>query len=219
MLELCIDTSAGISVAVVEDGKVVSRQSEVDGRRHAEDLSALIEKAAKEAQLQVPLARAGWDRVLVGTGPAPYTGLRAGLITAQIFARAASIPVYGVPSLSLIARAALDVLPENTDVIAVTDAKRKEVYWARYRARGPNDIEALTELQVGPPDSVAVELRRADATLVGPGAPIVWERVRASTGPIERADAAVLSRLVRGSLMRGEELPVEPLYLRRPDTN
>ncbi len=219
MLELCIDTSAGASVAVLRAGKVLARAHSDHPRRHAENLGALIAAAATEAELPVPLKDAGWSRVCVGTGPAPFTGLRAGLITAEVFARAAGVPIYGVPSLALMARGALDLLPAGLEVIAVSDARRKEVYWARYRASGPDSLEVIVEPRVSAPETIAGELRREDALLVGPGAPLVQERLGARAGSIEPADAAVLSRLVTSALKTGIALPTSPLYLRRPDIN
>lgn len=219
MLELCIDTSGGASVAVVRDGSVLSRQREDNPRRHAEDLAELIQKATLVAGIEGPLARAGWSRVLVGTGPAPYTGLRAGLVTAEVFAFAAQVPLYGVPSLDVIGRASLDLLPENTEVIAVTDARRKEVYWARYAAAGPNGLETLVEPTVESPSALAAQLRLSEAVLVGPGAHLVQQQVGGRLGPDAPADAAVLSRLVETRLAAGQPLPTEPLYLRRPDIN
>lgn len=219
MLELCIDTSSGASVAVVRDGQVLARARQDNPRRHAEDLAGLIETAAAAADLSLPLAQAGWTRVCVSTGPAPYTGLRAGLVTAEVFARAAQVPLYGVPALAVIARAALDVLPTDKEVLPVTDARRKEVYWARYQAAGPNGLIELAPPQVGPPESLASVLHETAATLVGPGAPLVSERIDAPVGPVEEPDAAVLSRLVTYYLGAGVDLPAAPLYLRRPAVN
>ncbi len=219
MLELCIDTSDGASIAIVQDDRVLSRRREENPRQHAETLAVLIRDAAAEAGLRAPLRDAGWDRVCVGTGPAPYTGLRAGLITADVFAAAASVPVYGVPSLDVIARGALDLLPVGTEVIAVADARRKEVYWARYRAAGPDALEVLSEPTVSAPAALGGELRRSEATLAGPGAHLVQEKLAAPAGPTDPADAALLSRLVSVGLAAGKPLLTAPLYLRRPDTN
>ncbi|WP_350257818.1 tRNA (adenosine(37)-N6)-threonylcarbamoyltransferase complex dimerization subunit type 1 TsaB [Scrofimicrobium sp. R131] len=217
MLELCLDTSAGASVAVVEDGAVLARAREDNPRRHAEELGVLLETVCRAAGIDGPIRRAPWDRVCVGTGPAPFTGLRAGLITAQVFARTAGVELYGVPSLAIVARGALDLLPDGHEVLAVTDARRQEVYWARYRAAGPNGLEELSAPAVGRPESLGAQLRQGDAVLVGPGAHLVRAVLPASVGPVDEADAAVASRLVAAGLARGEDLPAQPLYLRRPD--
>jgi tRNA threonylcarbamoyl adenosine modification protein YeaZ len=60
-------------------------------------------------------------------GPGPFTGLRVGIAFAQSFALAREIPVRGVCSLDAIAAQVTD-----KDFIITVDARRKEVYWARY---------------------------------------------------------------------------------------
>jgi tRNA threonylcarbamoyl adenosine modification protein YeaZ len=60
-------------------------------------------------------------------GPGPFTGLRVGIAFAQSFALAREIPVRGVCSLDAIAAQVQD-----KDFIITVDARRKEVYWARY---------------------------------------------------------------------------------------
>ena len=90
---------------------------------------------------------------MAATGPAPFTGLRAGLVTARALGRARGIPVHGVPSLDAVARAALDELAdEGATVLVTTDARRHEVYAARYRARGADDVECLDGPAVLTPD-------------------------------------------------------------------
>jgi tRNA threonylcarbamoyl adenosine modification protein YeaZ len=73
------------------------------------------------------LAASDVDEVVVGMGPGPFTGLRVGIAFAQSFALARQIPVRGVCSLDAIAAQ----IKEN-DFIITVDARRKEVYWARY---------------------------------------------------------------------------------------
>ena len=67
------------------------------------------------------------DAVVVGCGPGPFTGLRVGMATAAAYGHALGIPVYGVCSLDAIG------VDTAGDVLVVTDARRREVYWARYR--------------------------------------------------------------------------------------
>jgi tRNA threonylcarbamoyl adenosine modification protein YeaZ len=67
------------------------------------------------------------DEVVVGMGPGPFTGLRVGIAFAQSFAVAREIPVRGVCSLDAIAAQI-----HEEDFIITVDARRKEVYWARY---------------------------------------------------------------------------------------
>jgi len=79
------------------------------------------------ALVQEGLAVSDVDQIVVGMGPGPFTGLRVGIAFAQSFALAREIPVRGVCSLDAIATQISD-----DDFIITVDARRKEVYWARY---------------------------------------------------------------------------------------
>jgi tRNA threonylcarbamoyl adenosine modification protein YeaZ len=79
------------------------------------------------ALVQEALAISDVDEVVVGMGPGPFTGLRVGIAFAQSFALAREIPVRGVCSLDAIAAQI-----QEADFIITVDARRKEIYWARY---------------------------------------------------------------------------------------
>ena len=116
---LAIDTSTSrSSVAIVEDGKVLYSGFRDGATAHVPSLPALVQEA---------LAVSDVDEVVVGMGPGPFTGLRVGIAFAQSFALAREISVRGVCSLDAIAAQVTD-----KDFIITVDARRKEVYWARY---------------------------------------------------------------------------------------
>jgi tRNA threonylcarbamoyl adenosine modification protein YeaZ len=116
---LAIDTSTSrTSVAIIQDGKVVFSGFRDGATAHGPSLPALVQEA---------LAVSDVDEVVVGMGPGPFTGLRVGIAFAQSFALARKIPVRGVCSLDAIAAQVTD-----KDFIITVDARRKEVYWARY---------------------------------------------------------------------------------------
>lgn len=219
---LCIDTSQATAIALVRDGKVVVRVRNESGRHHAESITPLVREALTQAGLPTTVTQAGLTAVAVGTGPAPFTGLRAGLVSARVFAAAAGVPVYGVSSLDIIARQALDVLAQDTEVIAVSDARRKELYWARYRTEGPDDVTCLEGPEVESAAELARSVKSNDVRLVS-CAPIpahaTAELSGIEQGPLAALDAAVLARIVTARLGRGlhDSLSTEPLYLRRPE--
>ena len=116
---LAIDTSTSrTSVAIIENGTVVYSGFKDGATAHGPSLPALVQEA---------LAISDVDEVVVGMGPGPFTGLRVGIAFAQSFALAREIAVRGVCSLDAIA----GQIHEN-DFIVTVDARRKEVYWARY---------------------------------------------------------------------------------------
>ena len=118
---LAIDTSTSrTSVAIIEADTTLFSGFLAGATAHGPSLPALVQEA---------LAVSGVDEVVVGMGPGPFTGLRVGIAFAQSFALARDIPVRGVCSLDAIAAQI-----NEKDFIVTVDARRKEVYWARYAA-------------------------------------------------------------------------------------
>ena len=118
---LAIDTAASrTSVAVIEEGKVIYSQTRDGAMSHGPALPELVKAAITNRTI---------TEVLVGMGPGPFTGLRVGITFAQTFAWARNIPIRGFCSLDAIAAQVND-----EDFIVTIDARRKEVYWARYKA-------------------------------------------------------------------------------------
>ncbi|MGC4175961.1 tRNA (adenosine(37)-N6)-threonylcarbamoyltransferase complex dimerization subunit type 1 TsaB [Demequina sp.] len=192
---LAIDTSGAISVAAVsESGEVLAERTEFAPRGHAELLAGMVQEVLAGAGGETPA------RIVVGTGPATFTGLRVGLVTARTLGFAWGVPVQGVCSLDALGA-------EFGTCTVVTDARRREVYWARYEDR----------VRVAGPDvAVPGDVPVADR-VVGRGAAlypdVFTDGTAADPNPrflVLAADAAAAS---------GMDLPTEPLYLRRPDVH
>ena len=222
MREIALDTQAATTVAIIDDGCVIGRAQNDSGRHHAESITPLVREALAAAGLPAQLADAGIDRVLVGTGPAPFTGLRAGLVSARVLASVVGVPAYGVSALDVIARQGLDLLPPDTRVYAIADARRRELYWGSYAAAGPDDVTLEGRLEVGDVSALLSSMRTAPGLVVA-GARIPAHSADAlahvDLGPQVSLDPAVMSRIVATRLSRGEDerLRTAPLYLRRPD--
>lgn len=202
MLILALDTSTpAVSVALCRDGKPLATEAVVDARRHNELLAVNIEAV---------LSRAGvtprqLDAVAAGVGPGPYTGLRVGLMTARAFAHALGIPAHGICSLDVLARGAAREI--DGEFVVATDARRKEVYWASYadgaRVSGPS---------VDKPAEVAY-----DGPVAGEGGILYPDAFPGSCPPLY-PDPVDLAVIVEEYVAAGREsLPLEPLYLRKPD--
>lgn len=137
-------------------------------------------------------------------------------------ATAARIPVYGASSLDMIARHGLDRLSPQAHVFAVSDARRRELYWGHYVAEGPDDVRLIGRLEVGSAQMLANQMVGEQALIVAAGqipAHSVQVLQSVELGPIVDEDPAVLSRLVSARLSHGdlERLGTQPEYLRRPD--
>ncbi|GAA0982991.1 MULTISPECIES: tRNA (adenosine(37)-N6)-threonylcarbamoyltransferase complex dimerization subunit type 1 TsaB [Nocardiopsidaceae] len=210
MLLLAFDTATpAVTAAIGEsapDGAFTLRAgaSSVDARRHGELLSPTVQRLTEEAGVTL----ADLDAIAVGIGPGPYTGLRVGLATAHALADALGVPCHGVTTLDALAFATGRTEP----FLAMTDARRKEVFWARYDDR----LTRVGEVGVARP----AELDTGGLPLVGDGARMYAEVLGAGTAdpaPLH-PDAAAMAELALLRLSRGVELPApNPLYLRRPD--
>lgn len=201
MLLLAFDTATPVITVAVHDGdRVVGEASGEGAMAHGE----LLAPAIREAMAQAGAAMGDLTDVAVGVGPGPFTGLRVGVVTALTLGSTLGLVTHGVCSLDVIAA---DVQVEGEFLVA-TDARRKEVYWGRYgashvRLDGPHVLK--------PADLAA---QHPDLPVFGAGAALYADVLRA-TGGGGQPRAAALAGLVAGG--RAAELPLEPLYLRRPD--
>lgn len=194
MLVLALDSSATASVALArvhgsEAGasfEILARYESKDTRSHAEVMGPYAQAALQDAGV----CGEDLDAILTGTGPGPFTGLRAGIVTARALGFAWSVPVYGMMSLTALAERAVagaaagdaageaaeeTVAEENAErsfasaegfepaegaeLLVLSDARRREVYSARYRVEtdgytlvdGPNVCPASEILSGGSP--------------------------------------------------------------------
>ncbi|OON74191.1 tRNA (adenosine(37)-N6)-threonylcarbamoyltransferase complex dimerization subunit type 1 TsaB [Streptomyces tsukubensis] len=205
MLLLALDTATpAVTVALHDGERVLAASSQVDARRHGELLVPAVDSVLAEAG-QTLSAVTG---IVVGTGPGPYTGLRVGLVTADTFGFSLGVPVHGICTLDGLAFAS--GIEEGPFVVA-TDARRKEVYWARYAdPRTP-----LTRPAVDRPADIADDV--AGVPAVGAGALLYPDTFPDARDPAH-ASAGALAALAAVRLRAGEHPgPPRPLYLRRPD--
>jgi tRNA threonylcarbamoyladenosine biosynthesis protein TsaB len=221
VLLLGIDTSAAVTAAVHDGRAVLAERSVHDPRRHAELLAPMVAEVLREAGAG-PRDLTG---VAVGVGPGPFTGLRVGLVTARTLGHVLDVPVHGLCSLDALAAAAAPGLPGG--FLVATDARRREVYWARYavaagvarRVEGPH-VGAASDVDVR---ALPVVGRGAvlypDALPGPPVAGLPQDPLPLDPLPLDPR-AGALAALVAAAL-RGRDgaeiLPPVPLYLRRPD--
>jgi tRNA threonylcarbamoyladenosine biosynthesis protein TsaB len=204
VLLLAFDTATpAVTVAVHDGARVLAHATTVDTRRQGELLASHIEKVLAQADA----SPAELTAIVAGVGPGPYTGLRTGLVTARVLGAALGIAVHGVCTLDVIASDAVAAAGGRPFLVA-TDARRREVYWARYSPAG----ERLSGPGVAAPASLPAGLPAA-----GEG-PVAYPGVLGEPIAPHFPSAATLAGLAAGRLAAGDGLlPPEPLYLRRPD--
>ncbi len=209
MLLLAFDTATpAVTVALHDGQRVLAETVTVDARRHGELLAPSIAKVVADAGAEPGDLTA----IVTGVGPGPYTGLRVGVVTARVFGRTLALPVYGVCTLDVLAGAAVPAAA-GREFLAVTDARRKELYWGRYDGSGSRISGPAVSRPAEIPDGAVLPVAGQAATLYPEelGEPI-WR---------EHPSAAVLAELAAERLsVSGTGLALlrpEPLYLRRPD--
>ena len=212
MLILAIDTSAVASAALVSDDApetVVASFATEDTRSHAEVLAPGIHTMLSEAGV----TGHDVDAVVVGVGPGPFTGLRSGIATARTLAFVWGKPLHGVMSLDAVALEVAESTAAAAEFLVVTDARRKEVYWARYSL---SDAQ-LPVLEDGPHVGSAAGL--PDLPAFGAGAGLYADVLKAHPEfAAEQPDALYLGQFALARLASGHALlDSTPLYLRESD--
>jgi len=204
VLVLAFDTATpAVTVAVGNPERVLACQTTVDARRQGELLAVSIGKVLAEAGV----AASDLDAIVAGAGPGPYTGLRVGLVTARVLGSALGVPAYGVCTLDVIAADAVPAA-DGREFLVATDARRREVYWARYSPAG----QRLSGPQVAAPATLPAGL-----PVAGEGA-VVYQGQLGDPIPPRYHSAAAAVLFCAKRLAAGDSLPPpEPLYLRRPD--
>ena len=239
MQTLVIDTSYGSTVGMVGHDPIV----ETDSRTHVEKLQVNIATTVEQAGLKPE----NIDRIIVGIGPAPFTGLRAGIVAAKALAFATGAQLIGQNVLSpqvLVRNAEHDGRHHLT--LAVNDARRKQLYFtlldgSGYEAGGSAGedhdanvengcVETLIDMDIDYPESIAnrvnevlERLRQADPNVeyvvdvVGHGAAKYAQSWASLPEGASGLERFAAFPTSQQSLVNPE--PVEPLYLRRPDVS
>jgi tRNA threonylcarbamoyladenosine biosynthesis protein TsaB len=133
------------SVAVGDPGGILAEESLTGARQHA---SGLLPMALRT------LARGGTtleelEGIIVADGPGSFTGLRVGAAVGKALAHARGLSLWTAPALMALALGA--GAPEESLVLAVSDALRGEVYAAafRFHAARVDTVVAPSVFQLG----------------------------------------------------------------------
>jgi tRNA threonylcarbamoyl adenosine modification protein YeaZ len=205
VLVLALDTSSPAVTAALVDlapdrCEVLAEHVVVDGRRHGELLAVGV-RAVLDGRPATDLGA-----VVVGLGPGPFTGLRVGLVTAATMADALGLPAYGVCSLDAVGAG---------ERVVVTDARRREVYWARYDAGARVEGPAVER-----PGALADRLLGSGTRLVGAGAVLhreAFDGLQVDDSAVHPSGPALVRLAAERVLTGAPSDPLTPLYLRRPD--
>ena len=195
-LVLALDTSTVVNVGLASRDRALATATVADQMAHVEQLIPLVSECLDTAGVAV----GDLEQLIVGVGPGPFTGLRVGVVTAQVLSRVLGLELRGICSLDVVA--AQFAGAGSADFVVATDARRREVYWARYSRGGVR----LGDPQVSRPSDVP------RLPTIGPAADLYADQLEAVPGP-RSLDPGILAT-------RGPTLPDvghEPAYLRHPD--
>jgi tRNA threonylcarbamoyladenosine biosynthesis protein TsaB len=220
VIVLGIDTSTNVtSVALGGEHEVLGEVRFAGARKH-DDVVPAIERLLD----WTGHALENVGGIAVGLGPGLYTGLRVGVGAAKALAQVLKVPIVGLSSLDVLA---FGVHHTPRTVVAVMDARRKEVFYAAYRPV-PGGVVREGEPSVGSPAALAAELEalREEVLLVGDGAILyrselsVFGRVEVAPAPFAHPWASALVTLAAPRFIREETdrlAEVVPMYLRKTD--
>ncbi|MBN6036411.1 tRNA (adenosine(37)-N6)-threonylcarbamoyltransferase complex dimerization subunit type 1 TsaB [Amycolatopsis sp. 195334CR] len=203
MLVLAVDTStpavtAGVVQLEPDSLALAAERVTIDARAHGELLTPHVLDAVQAAGAHLRDLGA----IVCGAGPGPFTGLRAGMATAAALGHSLGIPVHPVCSLDAIAA---EVTP-GEPFLVVTDARRREVYWAEYDVDGKRVGEPAVQ---SPAELVTTAKAAAGYFAEKTGLRILEPEYPSPLGLVMAAREALRSG--------AEPAPMTPLYLRRPD--
>jgi tRNA threonylcarbamoyl adenosine modification protein YeaZ len=208
---LAIDTAANLCAACVFDSEAgeLGRAVLDLGKGHAEHLMTVIADALAAAGT----THAELGLIGVAVGPGSFTGIRVGVAAARGLALALKVPAVGVTTLDALAEEARDRY-RDCEIIAVIDARRDQLYLARYGAAGERILgPAIATIA----DAVSA-VGASDIVLVGSAAEAVKAaagRTLEVAGAAATADIAVYARLA--ARHGPADTPPRPLYLRDAD--
>ena len=206
MLILVLDASTPvIAVALAEQDKIVTEIS-VPARGASEALLPAIHAALNLAGEEL----ASVERLLVGVGPGTFTGIRIAAATA----RALSLGTGAILSKnSTLAALAAPALSCHTHVLAVLDARRRQVFAQRF-----SGVDPTTEILCVKPEDLSAE---GAPLVVGDGA-MRYRDALSPLGPIPPDDSPLHRVTATGHVLSADLTPVSaeelvPIYVREPD--
>ncbi len=225
MLSLSIETaSASVGVALGDDHGLIDVIEVLEGRRHAET----VIPAADELLGRYGHSPSDVTHIGVDVGPGLFTGLRVGLATAKALALSGTRAVLGCSSLELLVweSAFRGEVGEGAELVAVLDARREEVYAARFAIR---DGEPRTVVDPFASSYVDVVTRchlEAHDLVVGDAHLLEGVSPQIVAGSVTRPMASTLARVVAEASTRTSAAfastidaidALEVLYLRAAD--
>ena len=218
---LALDTATAVAaIAVMEDDKPLAEIALETGRKRGEVMAEAVAGLLQRLELRPH----DLEAYALGIGPGSFTGLRSSLAFIKGLALTSPRPVVGVSTLHSLALSAVDF---KGLVLPVIDARKGEVFTARFRADGRGAVQRESQDVALTPDRI-LEMIDGPALLLGdallryralfeqglkPNAIIALEKLWAPR-------AINVAALARPRLQNGESDRIDtlvPIYVRASD--
>ncbi len=188
------------SVAVSEDGALIAQSYQRSGLTHSRTLLPMCRDLLENCGLTL----GEMDVVAVAAGPGSFTGLRIGVATAKGLAWPGDKPCAGVSTLEAMAWPLAHL---EGDLCAVMDARRHQVYNARFQAEGGRLLRLCPDRAISI-DELAAELLSREKTqiLVGDGAELCYNELTKRGLPVRLAPPHLRWQSAWGVARAAEEL-------------
>jgi tRNA threonylcarbamoyladenosine biosynthesis protein TsaB len=222
VIVLAVETATdAAAVALARHETVLASVVSAGDRRHVETVAPAIEEVCRQAELSLDDV----ELLAVDVGPGLFAGLRVGVGTVQALALGLGLPVVGATSLEILAKAVARAGFDAPVIVPVVDARRGEVFAARF-AGGPDGPVPVAEPAVRHPEDLATDLADGGGEVIvtGDGAlrhAAVFEAVPGvrvvtfTVPPVAALVALAVARCRAGRVTEGGA--VAPFYLRPPD--
>jgi len=218
MRALAVETSGRVgSIALSEDGRILAEEQFAHGLMHAAQIVAIIDRLCRQQ---------GWGakdvhELYVSAGPGSFTGLRIGITLAKTMALATGVKLVAVPTVRVLAE---NAPAEARNVIIVLDAKRDQIFTARFERVG----DEWAEREGAHLDSLSAMIERSPRPvwLLGEGIPYHRKFIADDPSVIVteedrwRARAAAVAKIGREMAQQGQfadPFTLTPIYIRPPE--
>ena len=204
MLIVVLDASTPLVAVAVAKGSEI--RAEISARGASEALLSAVHAALNLAKEEL----ASVERLLVGVGPGTFTGIRIAAATARALSLGTGAALSKNSTLAALAAPALSC---HTDVLAILDARRGQVFAQRFSGGGPT-----TEILCVKPEDLS---SKGAPLIVGDGA-VRYRDTLSPLGPIPPADSPLHQVTAAGHVLSADLTPVSaeelvPIYVREPD--
>lgn len=216
---IAIETSGRIgSIAVVDSSRIIAEETFPHGLAHAAQVVSILDRHVRAA---------GWmprdvEHLYLSIGPGSFTGLRIAVTLAKAMALATGVKIAAVPSTRVLVE---NAPPDAAQVIIVLDAKRGQIFTARFA----RSADGWTEIEAPHVDTLAAALARAPRPvhLLGEGIPLHRQFIDPADPDIiispesswraRAAAVALIGARLAAAGQFADPFTLAPLYIRLPE--